>query len=93
MVSHEQCYPVPRAVIGAFVTLAILTASAVGQASGNRFYPDDPLLKEPPPRPVKELAKRDVDDMYDFLDNSLVTQGGQNCPARTPRGAGRKHAG
>ena len=73
MVSHKQCYTVPRAVTGAFVTLAILVAPAFGQASGRKFYPDDPVLREPPPRPVKDLAKRDVDYLYDFLQNSLVT--------------------
>jgi len=75
MVSHEQRSPVSHAVIGALFTLAILFAPAArGQApAAPKFYPDDPLLREPAPHPVKKVAKRDVDDLYDFLDNSFVT--------------------
>jgi hypothetical protein len=73
MVSNEQCYSDARAVIGAVLTLAVLTVPAFGQQTAKKFYTDDPLLKEPPPRPVKQVAQQDVDDMYDFLENSFVT--------------------
>ena len=34
--------------------------------SGNKFYPDDPLLKEPPPRPVKDIAtQRRLPEAFD----------------------------
>ena len=73
MVSHEQCYSNARAVIGAVLTLAVLSAPAFGQQNAKKFYPDDPLLRDPPPLPVKQVAKQDVDDLYDFLENSFVT--------------------
>ena len=73
MVSHEQCSPVARSVVSAVLGLAIVAAPGFGQSGGKKFYPDDPLLREPAPRPVKQLAKRDVDDLYDFLENSFVT--------------------
>ncbi|HEY1336416.1 MAG TPA: hypothetical protein VGF59_02855 [Bryobacteraceae bacterium] len=38
-----------------------------------KFYSDDPLWKEPAPRPVRNVATRQVDDLYDFLENSYVT--------------------
>ena len=80
MVSHEQLFP--RRIIGAFFTLAVLLAPAFGQANGKKFYPDDPLLREPAPRPVKSVAKREVDDLYDFLDNSFVTPRREGKAAR-----------
>lgn len=73
MVSHEQRFPVSRTVIGAVLTLAMAGAPAFGQHSAKKFYPDDPLLREPPPRPVQQLKNRDIDDLYDFLENSFVT--------------------
>jgi len=75
MVSREQCYSVSQRLIGAIFTLAIVCAPlAQGQAPAPpHFYADDPLLREPTPHPVNKVAKRDVDDLYDFLDNSFVT--------------------
>ncbi len=76
MVSRKQPLA-SHAVIGAAFAVAFLAAPAFSESgsavSGKKFYPDDPVLQEPPPRPVKDLAKRDVDDIYDFLDNSFVT--------------------
>jgi hypothetical protein len=74
MVWLKQHSTVERAVIGAVFTAALCTAPAFGQAGGNqakKFYPDDPLLQDPAPRPVKDVKKRDVDDLYEFLDNSF----------------------
>src|SRR5690349_11883373 len=73
MVSHEQRFPVSRTIIGAVLTLAMAGAPGFGQQSAKKFYPDDPLLREPPPRPVQQLKNRDIDDLYDFLENSFVT--------------------
>jgi hypothetical protein len=50
----------------------MLAIPAVAQQNSKTFYPDDPLWREPAPRPVKQVEKRDVDDLYDFLLNSLV---------------------
>ncbi len=71
MVSHEQYHVSSRKVIAAFA-LALLASPAFCQNGGKKFYPDDPLLQEPPPRPVKGVAARHVDDIYDFLENSLA---------------------
>lgn len=63
MVSREQ-----RLVI----TLAMRALPAFAQQNPKTFYPDDPLWREPAPRPVKQVEKREVDDLYDFLLDSLV---------------------
>ena len=74
MVWHEQRSTVSRSVIGAVFTMAMVCAPAArGQAPAPKFYADDPLLREPAPHAVKQVARRDVDDLYDFLDNSFVT--------------------
>ena len=57
---------------------AIAVAGALGQQAtaaenGRKFYPDDPLLREPAPRPVSGVATRSVDHIYDFLESSYVT--------------------
>ena len=55
MVSHEQRNAVTRTVIGAGFTLALLAApSRSAKQTPKKFYPDDPLLREPAPRPVKQ---------------------------------------
>ena len=71
MVSHEQYPLTSQKAIGLVFTLAILAVPVFGQQNGKKFYPDDPLLQEPPPRPVKAVALRHIDEMYDFLYNSL----------------------
>lgn len=50
--------------------------------SGRRFYPDDPIRKEPEPIPVNGVSVRKVDDIYDFLENTYVTPGRQGAQAR-----------
>ena len=44
-------------------------------AAAQKFYPDDPLLREPAPRPAGELATRNLSDIYDLVRNSLSTPG------------------
>ena len=82
MVSHEQRTVISRTVIGAGFTLALLAAPAFGEANGIRFYPDDPLVREPAPHAVKQVEKRHVDDIYDFLENSFVTPRKEGKAAR-----------
>jgi len=41
--------------------------------TAKKFYADDPLLREPAPRPVRKVETRQVDDIYDFLENMYVT--------------------
>ena len=71
MVSHEQRHFSLRVIASAFALVALITPAA-GQSSGKIFYPDDPLLREPAPRPATQIAARHVDELYDFLSNSFV---------------------
>src|SRR5262245_23072180 len=55
---------------------ALALTGAVGQrgfADGRKFYADDPLWREPAPRPVSGISTRNVHHIYDFLASSYVT--------------------
>src|SRR5690349_1728955 len=83
MVSHEQLTRIARTVNAAAVLalLAVPALCAPGGAS-KQFYRDDPILREPAPHSVKQPAKRDVDDLYDFLNNSFSTPRHEGKEAR-----------
>jgi hypothetical protein len=87
MVSREQRIRISHRLVGAIVTSAIVAASSFAQEGGKKFYPDDPLLREPPPRPVAVAAKMDVDNLYDFLQNSFVTPKKAEKASRGPHPA------
>jgi hypothetical protein len=59
-----------------FAAIALTAAlSQLGFATdhGSKFYADDPLRREPAPRPVSTIAIRSVDHVFDFLESSYVT--------------------
>jgi len=51
----------------------ILLAAAALDAQ--RFYTDDPLEFEPPPRPVKDVKNRKLSDYFDLLNNQFRRPG------------------
>lgn len=53
--------------------LLILAAAAALQAQ--KFYPDDPLLVEPPPHDAGKPARRKLSDWYDLFWHILATPG------------------
>src|SRR5215831_7280884 len=74
MVSRKQIILVSRKVL--LVGLAAAALGVLGSAqSGNaprKFYPDDPLWREPEPRPTAKVATREINDLYDFVENRFV---------------------
>jgi hypothetical protein len=62
-------------------TLGCLVFLAVCGMAEQRFYPDDPLEFEPPPRQVQDLKKRKLSDYYDLLTHQFGKVG-----ERQPRG-------
>jgi hypothetical protein len=84
MVSRKQHLLTMR---NAFWIAAIAVAGALGQQEsaaghGRKFYADDPLWREPAPRPVRGVAVRKVDHIYDFLDSSFVIPGREGKVAK-----------
>jgi hypothetical protein len=49
-----------------------VSAAVLPPASGysQKFFPDDPIQVMPPPLPVTDARKREIDPLYDFLHNS-----------------------
>ncbi|MDX2152122.1 MAG: hypothetical protein SFV54_15395 [Bryobacteraceae bacterium] len=66
------------------ILLALLASSALGQ----RFYPDDPLEKEPAPLTIHAAVARKLSDYYDFFTHQFGKPGehqpkeGQPIPAQ-----------
>jgi hypothetical protein len=60
------------AAAAATAGVSLLLAAAVGTP---KFYPDDPIWKEPPPIPVNKIQKRDLSDYYDFFWHTFATPG------------------
>ncbi|MGH9814465.1 MAG: hypothetical protein ACRD5F_01505 [Candidatus Acidiferrales bacterium] len=73
-----------RKSISAVFVLTVLAAPLAAQ----KFYPDDPLRKEPPPLNLNELRFRKVNDLYDLFRHTLGHPGqeqpepGQGPPVR-----------
>jgi hypothetical protein len=55
---------VQERVLAALVLALPLTAQ--------KFYPDDPLLREPPPIPVAKAHNRSINEYYDFFQNTFA---------------------
>src|SRR3984885_745092 len=84
MVSREQRLRISPRIVGAVFTFAMVATPSFAQDGGKKFYPDDPLLREPPPRPVASAAKQEIDNLYDFLENSFVTPRKEGKARRGP---------
>ena len=64
-------------IIGAGLSLA---GAREGGALAQKFYPDDPIWKSPAPLPVKDPAKRKINQLYDFAINTGATPGEKQNP-------------
>ena len=62
------------------VLLLLLLATAAPAA---KFYSDDPLDREPPPRNVTNALRRKVSDYYDFVLNTFASPGEKHAPGKS----------
>ena len=53
------------------ILLGALLAAATLPGGAQKFYPDDPLLREPPPLVVAKPLKRDINEYYDFFQETF----------------------
>lgn len=65
--------------------MAVLAPLAATDGRGPRFYPDDPLHVEPPPRNVGKVLGRKFSDYYDFFYSSFGNPSGRDPRAPIPR--------
>jgi hypothetical protein len=59
-------------------TFALLLVMGSSLVAADKFYPDDPLQKEPPPRNVANVKTRKLNQYYDLLENSFAERGERN---------------
>jgi hypothetical protein len=64
---------------------ALLVLLAALPAPGARFYPDDPLTREPRPRDASQAVRRKISDYYDFFLHMFSRQGEYHTPGRIYR--------
>jgi hypothetical protein len=79
MVSRKQSLLISLALIAAAAASGgesdpkkSAAATSPPVAAKRKFLSDDPLWKEPKPRAVKGMKAIEIDDLYDFLEESLV---------------------
>jgi hypothetical protein len=46
--------------------------ASTGGSARRKFFNDDPLWKEPKPRPVTKVKTIEIDNLYDFIEESFV---------------------
>ena len=87
MVSRKQHELTTRHAlwVAALAVAGAFAQPAAAADTGRKFYPDDPIRREPAPLPVSGIATRDVDHVYDFLANSYVTPRRDGRAARLSR--------
>lgn len=64
--------------------LLLLTLFCLPQAHARKFYHDDPLESEPPPRPVKNLQVRKLSYYFDLFSHQFG-RAGQLQPEKGPK--------
>jgi hypothetical protein len=60
-------------LLGALVALWCLAGS--GRAAAPRFYPDDPIARDPEMQDASRVERTRVSDTYDLLENSFLDAG------------------
>ena len=80
MVSRKQSVLDSRKVVFAGLVAAVLGLLGHAQSTGDakKFYPDDPLWREPALHSTGQVKPREVDDLYDFVENRFVTPAQQD---------------
>ena len=58
----------------------VLLLVAAPLLAATKFYPDDPLQKEPPPRDASNVKSRKLNDYYDLIENSFKKKGERSTP-------------
>ena len=72
MFSNRQSILVLAALTVAMAHAADANIGATIPASKGKFLSDDPLWKEPSPRSVPQVKSIQIDDLYDFINESFV---------------------
>ena len=64
-------YPLITVCAGCFTDCVAIAAEPAGGKAKAKFRADDPVLCEPPPKPLIKANSRGIDPLFDFVDNSF----------------------
>ena len=67
---------------GPFAAIVLALCMPVAGSGPNKFYPDDPVGKDPPPVSVDKVKHRALSDYYDLLKNTFYHLGERNTESR-----------
>jgi hypothetical protein len=65
----------PTRMFRALVTVLVLATGLVAAGTGRKFYPDDPLARDVDSQDASGVQARDIDLVYDTLENSFSWPG------------------
>jgi hypothetical protein len=65
----------------------LFLSTASGYAQAVRFLRDDPILKEPDPLNITKPSDREIDDIYDLVENTFVEPHREKHEIRGPHSA------
>ncbi|MDZ4799240.1 MAG: hypothetical protein SGI92_13840 [Bryobacteraceae bacterium] len=76
---------VQQHILVAAAGLALWLTALPQQAQAKKFYDDDPLLREPKPKPVGDIRRRKASEIYDYFQNTLGKPGEKIVPSKPVR--------
>jgi len=62
--------------------IGLVAVLCVAPAGAKKFYDDDPLVNEPPPRDASQAVSRKISDYYDFFRHNFTKTGERHSPGR-----------
>jgi hypothetical protein len=65
----------PTRMFRVFLTVLVLTTGLIAAGTGRKFYPDDPLPRDVDSQDASGVQARDIDLVYDTLENSFSWPG------------------
>src|SRR5687767_9969976 len=65
-----------RLSLGVVLTVSALSIVTPG-ANGRKFYPDDPVSRDPETQDASAISELRQSEQYDFVENSFFDAGGQ----------------
>jgi hypothetical protein len=62
----------------ALIAVALWLSAAGGRASGPKFYPDDPVSRDPENQDASKIVELKTSQQYDFVENSFLGAGDES---------------
>jgi hypothetical protein len=67
--------PAPLRLVVTLIAAVVMSLSPMQPAAAQKFYPDDPIWKEPPPRDTVEPQRRTLSGLLEYFTNQFTSPG------------------